>query len=181
MIANYTYKPINFATTTKIDLYEKIFYFQYANPNVCPWGLHIKEKAPEATISQRTISAILDTLTQRWGNADREKMEKGISQAAALWRPTDGTEKDFMQLCIENYAGNDSLRLQLFNKLSYGFEMLNGYFLLLNKELLRPLHLDWGPVTPVDELLGVQSSRTPHGGPFCQQNCVYYYTQFPQL
>lgn len=113
-----------------------------------------KEKAPEATISQRTISAILDTLTQRWGNADREKMEKGINQAAALWRPTDGTEKDFMQLCIENYAGNDSLRLQLFNKLSYGFEMLNGYFLLLNKELLRPLHLDWGPVTPVDELFG---------------------------
>ncbi|NLH53768.1 MAG: hypothetical protein GX459_13080, partial [Bacteroidales bacterium] len=59
-----------------------------------------KEKAPEATISQRTISAILDTLTQRWGNAEREKMEKGINQAAALWRPTDGTEKDFMQLCI---------------------------------------------------------------------------------
>jgi hypothetical protein len=112
------------------------------------------EKAPASAISQKAITATIDTLTTRYGDAHRDRIEKGISQAAALWRTTDGTEKDFMKLCIENYAGNDSLRLQLFNKLSYGFEMLNGYFLLLNKELLRPLQLDWGPVTPIDELFG---------------------------
>lgn len=113
-----------------------------------------KQEKPASPISDKTLLATVDSLVARWGNAHKDRMEKGVKQAAALWTTADGTEADFMHFCLENYAGNDSLRQQLFNKLSYGFEMLNGYFLLLNKELMRPLHLDWGSVTPVDELFG---------------------------
>ena len=113
-----------------------------------------QENASFSKIGESIIQATLDSLTMRWKNVDTQRLEKGVRQVASLWQPSDGSENDFMIFCIQNYAGNDSLRLQLFNKLSYGFEMLNGYFLLLNKELLRPLQLDWGPVTLVDELFG---------------------------
>lgn len=113
-----------------------------------------KQEKPVSPITDKTLSTTIDSLVARWGDAYKDRMEKGVKQAAALWTSTDGTEADFMHFCLEHYAGNDSLRQQLFHKLSYGFEMLNGYFLLLNKELMRPLHLDWGPVTPVDELFG---------------------------
>ena len=54
---------------------------------------------PEATVHQ-TVDALLKQLPQ----ADKSLVEKGVSQAAALWQPGDGTAEEF--LGNDNTEGN---------------------------------------------------------------------------
>lgn len=105
-------------------------------------------------ITEQTIKKVTANLISQHGEVQKERIEKGVAQVAMLWRNSDGTEADFEQFCQTQFVSDDAQLEQLFNKLSYGFEMLNGYFILLSKELMKPLHLDWGPVTPIDELFG---------------------------
>jgi hypothetical protein len=110
-----------------------------------------------SNIQETTCQPIIDTLVAKYGDTERARIEKGVKQAAFLWREADGNPTAFADFCKAHFvAGEEGLK-QLFDKLSYGYEMLYGHFMLLNKQLMRPLHLDWGPVTPVDELFGAFS------------------------
>lgn len=112
------------------------------------------QKVDVSPISDATVKKVITELVKQHGDSQKERIERGVAQVAMLWRITDGTETDFEQFCTTQFVSDDAALEQLFNKLSYGFEMLNGYFILLSKELMKPLHLDWGPVTPIDELFG---------------------------
>ncbi|HQE54316.1 hypothetical protein [Tenuifilum sp.] len=113
-----------------------------------------EQKVDVSPISDATVKKVTTELVKQHGDSQKERIERGVAQVAMLWRITDGTETDFEQFCTTQFVSDDAALEQLFNKLSYGFEMLNGYFILLSKELMKPLHLDWGPVTPIDELFG---------------------------
>lgn len=105
-------------------------------------------------ISDKTIGKVTTELVAKYGEAQKFRIERGVGQTALLWRSSDGSEADFEEFCSKQFISNPEELDQLFNKLSYGYEMLFGHFILLSKELMRPLHLDWGPVAPVDELFG---------------------------
>lgn len=113
-----------------------------------------EQKAEVSPIGETTIKKVTSELIKQHGEAQKERIERGVNQVAMLWRATDGTEMEFEQFCTTQFVSDEAELSQLFDKLSYGFEMLNGYFILLSKELMRPLHLDWGQVTPIDELFG---------------------------
>lgn len=111
-------------------------------------------QTPKA-MDQQIVSKVIDSLVAKNGAAQKTLIEKGVKQVAALWRSEDGTDNDFVSFCINNYQGNAEAREQLFSKLSHGFEVLNGYYSVINKELQRPLQLDRGDtITPIDELFG---------------------------
>ncbi|QKG79614.1 hypothetical protein [Tenuifilum thalassicum] len=112
------------------------------------------DKADVSPIGENTVKKVTAELVKQHGDSQKVRIEKGVAQVASLWRVADGTEADFENFCKEQFVSNEKDLDLLFNKLSYGFEMLNGYFILLSKELLRPLHLDMGPVTQIDELFG---------------------------
>ncbi|HUW06285.1 MAG TPA: hypothetical protein VMW01_08480 [Williamwhitmania sp.] len=107
------------------------------------------------TMDQKVVSKVIDSLVVKNGDAQKVFIDKGVKQVAALWQTTDGNESDFISFCINNYQGNTASREKLFTKLSHGFEVLNGNYSKINKELQRPLQLDRGDtVTPIDELFG---------------------------
>ena len=108
-------------------------------------------------ITEATANQVADTLTSMYGDAHRNRIVRGVGQASLLWKESDGDAQAFMDFCKTHFVAETNGLEALFQKLSYGYEMLNGHFLLLNKNLMKPLHLDWGPVTPVDELLGAYS------------------------
>lgn len=112
------------------------------------------DKTDVSPIGENTVKKVTAELVKQHGDSQKVRIEKGVAQVASLWRVADGTEADFENFCKEQFVSNEKDLDLLFNKLSYGFEMLNGYFILLSKELLRPLHLDMGPVTQIDELFG---------------------------
>ena len=112
------------------------------------------KKAYVAPITKESITKVTNELVVKYGDSQKFRIERGVSQVALLWRNSDGTQAEFEEFCNAQFVAEEAALDQLFSKLSYGYEMLNGYFILLSKELMRPLHLDWGPVTPIDELFG---------------------------
>ncbi|HQB79359.1 MAG TPA: hypothetical protein PLJ52_13530, partial [Tenuifilaceae bacterium] len=113
-----------------------------------------KKETIGSPITQPTVEKVKKQLVEKYGEAEKFRIDRGVSQAASLWRTTDGTETEFENFCAENFVSGEAEVKTLFDKLSYGFEILNGYFLRISKDLMRPLHLDWGPVTNVDMIFG---------------------------
>ncbi|MGD9976587.1 MAG: hypothetical protein AB7S54_01465 [Bacteroidales bacterium] len=120
----------------------------------CKPGENSAKTADVSPVTQETIKKVTGNLTDKYGDSQKFRIERGVNQVALLWRNADGTQAEFEEFCNTQFIADEAALDRLFGKLSYGFETLNGYFILLSKELMRPLHLDWGPITPVDELLG---------------------------
>ena len=88
-----------------------------------------------------------------------ERMERGVKQAAALWREEDGTREEFQAFVQENYARTEAERQALFESLSRILEKLNESADLLTVELLRPTQLtNAGEPTTVDWIMSGYST-----------------------
>ena len=80
-----------------------------------------------------------------------QRAERGIRQAAALWRPEDGTERDFKTFAIAHYAVTEEERTALFESLSRVTEKLSESADMLTVELLKPTQLtNAGEPTAID-------------------------------
>lgn len=105
-------------------------------------------------IGETVILETINNLVELHGEEAGFRIERGVKQAANLWRESDGSTDDFKKFCKESFIADATELETLFQKLSTGYEVLFGYFLRINKDLMRPLHLDLGPVTPIDMMFG---------------------------
>jgi len=115
------------------------------------------KKDTMGVISEETIELVVGQLAEKHGEALRPLIERGVKQTAALWKHEDGTTDEFKAFCIEHFQGSDEARYALFEKLSANFEVLYGYMNQVQIELNKPIHLDRGPIAPVDVLFGSYS------------------------
>ncbi len=106
------------------------------------------------SIPSATTNAVITELTGQHGREQADLIQRGVRQAASLWRLDDGTTEDFINFCREHYIACDAQRKELFNVLSRNFEYIWGHLNQMGLELTKPLHLDWGPIRPVDILFG---------------------------
>ena len=96
-----------------------------------------------SVISPATVSSLQNELTERC-SADAAQavlIERGVSQAAALWTADDGSEQEFCTFVRENYCDTDSQRLALFESLSRILENIYQSADLLTVDLLKPTQL----------------------------------------
>ncbi len=114
------------------------------------------EKEPEAEtpISDDTQQNLISELVEKHGEAQAERIEKGITQVAQLWRLDDGSTEEFIEFCKNNYIDCEDELDMVFNSISRNFEYLFGYMNRIALELRVPLHLDVGPLHPVDQMFG---------------------------
>lgn len=119
----------------------------------------VKEKAVEQTskISKIMIDQLIKSLTDSLGSEQVFRIERGVNQVAALWTPEDGSEEDFSQFCKSNFIYDQKKLEVFFEKLQRNFEVLNGNFVKMQVELMEPIHMDGGEITPIDELFGAYS------------------------
>lgn len=103
------------------------------------------------------IEETTNKLAEIHGESLRPQIERGVAQVAALWKNSDGTFEEYKDFCIANYAGSADERKVLFEKLSASFEVIWGFSNRMSLELMKPLHLDVGPVLPVDMMFGSYS------------------------
>ena len=117
----------------------------------------VKEQpaVPQASSIARPVAdKVIADLEQRYGEAAKSRAERGVRQAAALWRTEDGSDSDFVQFCRTHFVGSEPGLDSLYQKLQTNFEVLNGSFTKVGLELKRPLDLDQGPIQPIDEMFG---------------------------
>lgn len=88
-----------------------------------------------------------------------ERMERGVKQAAALWREKDGSKEEFQAFVAQNYAKTEEERTALFESLSRIMEKLNESADILTVELLKPTQLtNAGEPTEVDWIMSGYSA-----------------------
>ncbi|MDO9512853.1 MAG: lipoprotein [Bacteroidales bacterium] len=106
------------------------------------------------SISHETIQQTIDSLKLIYGETEFSRIEKGVNQVAGLWRAEDGSGSDFTNFCKESYIISGDKLEALYSSLSRNFEVIWGNMLKMNIELMEPLHMDLGPITPMDEKFG---------------------------
>ncbi len=99
---------------------------------------------------EKTIKHLKDSL----GRGHDLRIERGVAQVAALWRPGDGSVEDFDRFCRERFIADDATLSSLYDTLERNFEILNGYFYKIDSKLKFPLHVVGDPLTEVDMMFG---------------------------
>ncbi|MGC9331021.1 MAG: hypothetical protein ACP5DZ_03990 [Bacteroidales bacterium] len=109
------------------------------------------EKSP---ICETLVTQLTDSLKESYPGMDAMRIEKGVKQAASLWRESDGDEQTFKTFVAESFISNAEERSTALQKLQRNFEILNGYFHRIAVDLQEPLHLDMGELHELDYKFG---------------------------
>lgn len=105
------------------------------------------------SISQATAADIAAQLIQKYPSADSALIERGVKQAADLWRDNDGSEEDFARFVADNFMADKTARQQLFSKLSTIFEVLLGASNQVAVQLSLPTILAGPEPTNIDYIM----------------------------
>lgn len=111
-------------------------------------------KMEESNITQITIDKVINDLTDKYPNVDKNRIQKGVTQTAALWVSRDGDEASFVDFCMEKFIADPQKLDELFSSLEYYFEQIGGNLNALSLALKEKMHLDKGEVTDLDLIFG---------------------------
>ncbi len=110
------------------------------------------------SLSPVTLKALQQELQQANPDINAARVERGISQAAALWTAEDGSDEDFRTLVREHFCTTDSERVALFESLSRILENCYQSADMLTVDLLKPTQLtDSDEPTAADYIMSAYS------------------------
>jgi hypothetical protein len=115
-----------------------------------PTGAAAELAAAAGTASPTAATA---ALVARHGETHRARIERGVAQAAAAWRASDGDAAAFQAFALEHFVADPGALDATFERLEDALEELDGRALQVNRKLARHAVLDLGPTVPVDALL----------------------------
>ncbi len=119
------------------------------------------EPAPDSTdltpINTIAMEEVIDDLVDQHGEQHADRIRRGVTQAASLWRVDDGSEEDFRNFCLQGFISDQDELDMVFDRLAHYFEHLFGYMNRISLELNRQLHEDRGPVHRIDQMFGAYS------------------------
>ncbi len=91
-------------------------------------------------------------LVTKYGEAQRERIARGIKQVGELWRDEDGDAKVFEEFVRSNFAGDQNSLDMMYSRFEHNFESVLGYSHEINREFRNQSDLDLGPIMPYDEI-----------------------------
>ncbi|NPC69958.1 hypothetical protein HPP05_09395 [Corallococcus exiguus] len=103
-----------------------------------------------APVSKASLAALKQELVKQHGEAQRARIERGVDQVAALWRPEDG---DLAAFAREQFLPTGPQLDATFTRFEGLFEQFDGHMNELGRELQWFTDLDLGPLLPVEPLL----------------------------
>ncbi len=118
----------------------------------CKQTDHSGQPTSVQVIKQSPIDSILSKLTKQFAGTHKTRMEKGVKQCAALWKASDGNEKDFENFCLQYFVNDPEKLDKLFQRLSNNFESVFGHYNMVSLDLKRGMQLDIGEMLDVDQI-----------------------------
>lgn len=103
-----------------------------------------------SVISDSKIQSTIEQCVEKHGSTQSARIEKGVSQVAALWQNSDGSPEDFTKFCIDNFVSDSDNLDQTAERFEKLFESIDGHFLEIIRDLRQQMDLDLGPMLPVD-------------------------------
>ncbi len=148
----------------------------------CSQNTQQQSTIQKSEVSKSTITKVVNELAKTYPDVEKERIQRGVTQTASLWFPSNGDDKAFATFCNENFIADEDARKTAFEKLSRNFEILDGHFNQISLQLLEPLHLDIGEVTKVDQKFGSYSAGAHVKSDFYKNNIAFMVTlNFPQF
>lgn len=95
------------------------------------------------------LEPIRAELLKRFGEAQKERLDRGLSQVAALWKKEDG---DLLAFAKEHFVSDPAELQKLFARFESNLELVDGHMLEIGRGLRTPVDLDLEPMLPVDPL-----------------------------
>lgn len=92
-------------------------------------------------------------LTAKYGEGQRARLQRGMTQVAQFWRAEDGDQAAFEELVRTHFAGDQETLDALFNRMQFVLESVYGHMTEIGRDLRWQSDLDLGPVYPFDEIL----------------------------
>jgi len=111
-------------------------------------------------IDNETIITTIEKILERNSNVEKDKIEKGVRQAASFWTYEDGTKEDFINFCLNNYIADEIKLLETFNRIQENLEIIFGNYNEISRELSKAIQLDIGPTLPIDYMFAEFSPET---------------------
>ncbi len=101
------------------------------------------------TLAQAPTDRLAKELVARYGEGQRARIERGLKQAASLWRAEDGDAAAFEEFARAHFQPDPAA---LFSRCQKLFEQLDGHMNEITLALREQTDLDLGAVEPFDEI-----------------------------
>jgi hypothetical protein len=99
-----------------------------------------------------SIARLEKELIERHGEPQRQRIERGLKQAAGFWQSGDGDAGVFEQFVRRNFAADREALDALFARFETQMEQLDGHLLEILLSFRRQVDLELGPIRPYDEI-----------------------------
>ena len=63
-----------------------------------------KNEEKMGTISEKTLLSTIEQLKNNAPESDISLIERGVRHAGSFWKESDGSENEFQEFCIDNFA-----------------------------------------------------------------------------
>jgi len=105
-------------------------------------------------LSAAAVTQAKSALLEMHGEAQRARIERGVDQAASLWRVSDGDAAAFVAFAKENFTSDPKTLDALFGRFEANLESLDGHMHEIGRDLASQTVIERGPILPVDRLFG---------------------------
>jgi len=115
----------------------------------------VKSQDTAARVGGRNVpKGLVEQLVAKHGEGQQPRIERGLAQAARLWRNMDGDEKAFQQFTLENFIPDSDVKLldATFERFEFALEQIDGHNNEIGRELRHWSELDVGPMIPIDRI-----------------------------
>lgn len=131
-------------------------------------------------IDTSTIETVKASLSSQYPD-QLFRINRGVTQAANLWRISDGTSTDFVNFCNDNFIADTTELDVVFHKISRNLEILQGHFNQITLSLLEPINLDTYNLHKIDHIFGAYSVSSHMWDDFYSNKLAFIISlNFPQ-
>ncbi|MGB5468838.1 MAG: hypothetical protein WBM64_00340 [Woeseiaceae bacterium] len=106
----------------------------------------------EADWRTAAAAALETELVAEYGDAQRQRIQRGLDQVADFWREEDGGRNEFEAFVKRHFAGDEAKLETMFARYEKLLEQLDGHSLEILLAFREQSDLDLGPIMPYDEV-----------------------------
>jgi hypothetical protein len=108
--------------------------------------------AARPSIGRETVQQVIERLTAKHPG-EAERIRRGVEQVAQRWWAEDGDDVAFAAFCAQSFLADPEALAAAFRRIEAVQEQVDGRIHEIRREVLFPIDVDTGDLTPLDRLL----------------------------
>ncbi|MBN1780476.1 hypothetical protein JW948_05070 [bacterium] len=101
-------------------------------------------------IEENTVEKTRQQMLAAHGQLQAERIQRGVDQVASLWKSRDGNAAAFTEFCMTQFMTDPAELDAALKRFETNLESLYGHLNEIERDFMTPMHLDIGPMLPVD-------------------------------